>query len=73
MSFISKKLTLKYQREDFLNWINNEIEPDKKVSDVIYEMLGEISMLLDNHGYKIKNKKQFKNDIALYIYRESEI
>ena len=71
MSFISKELSLSWEKRDFNNSINKTIEPDKKVSDVIYEMLGEISILLDVNGYKITNKKQFKHELSLYIYSDS--
>jgi len=71
MSFISKELQLRWERRDFNNWLNTEIEHDKKISDIIYEILGDISNLLDNNNYEIKNKKQFKDELASYIYTDS--
>ena len=71
MAFISRELIIKQRNDDFMEWINKNIEPDKKNSDVIYEMLGEISFILDGYGYKIKNKNKLKNDVTLYIYRDS--
>jgi len=56
----------------FNDWINDNIEPNKKNKDVVYEMLGEISSILNYYGYKIKDTKQFKNELASYIYSESK-
>ena len=43
----------------------------EQIEDVVYEMLGEISLILSSYGYKIKDTKQFKNELASYIYSES--
>ena len=56
----------------FNDWLNKNIEPNKTNKDIVYEMLGEISLILNSYGYKIKDKKQFKNEIASYIYSESK-
>lgn len=61
----------KYRNEIFNKWLNKNIEPNKTNKDVVYEMLGEISLMLDSYGYKIKDTKQFKNELASYIYSES--
>ena len=34
-------------------------------------MIGEINTMLTGYGYKIENKKQFKNELAIYIYNDS--
>ena len=60
-----------YKNELFNKWLNKNIEPNKTNKDVVYEMLGEISLMLVSYGYKIKDTKQFKNEIASYIYSES--
>lgn len=61
----------KYRNENFNKWLNKNIEPNKTNKEVVYEMLGEISLMLDSYGYKIKDTKQFKNELASYIYSES--
>jgi hypothetical protein len=70
MSFINE-LRLKHKNDNFINWLNKNIEPNVTNKDVVYEMIGEIYLLLDDYGYIIHNKKQFKNEIATYIYTES--
>tara|TARA_X000000368_G_C22721900_1_gene575677 strand:- start:243 stop:464 length:222 start_codon:yes stop_codon:yes gene_type:complete len=71
MASIYRELNIKQRNDDFMEWINKNIEPEKKNKDVIYEMLGEVTMMLDAYGYKIKNKNKLKNDLAVYIYRDS--
>lgn len=71
MSFILS-LQEKHKNDMFNDWINDNIEPNKKNKDVVCEMLGEISSILNYYGYKIKDTKQFKNELASYIYSESK-
>lgn len=70
MSFTSS--LLEKQKNDIYNeWLDKNIEPNKTNKEIVYEMIGEISLMLDDYGYKIKDRKQFKNEIASYIYSES--
>tara|TARA_B100000795_G_scaffold240226_2_gene202289 strand:+ start:2976 stop:3185 length:210 start_codon:yes stop_codon:yes gene_type:complete len=68
MSFINT-LLLKQKNDRFLDWLNTDIGDDTKNKDVIYELIGEITSLLNDD--KIDNLNQFKNDLACYVYRES--
>jgi len=70
MSFI-EKIIENQKQNNFNDWLNKNIEPDTSNKDVVYEMLGEITSMLNQYGYKIKNKKQFKNELATYIYNDS--
>jgi len=70
MSFIHS-LHIKHKNDNFINWLNKNIEPNKTNKEVVYEMIGEITLMLNGYGYKIENKKQFKNELAIYIYNDS--
>jgi hypothetical protein len=70
MSFASS-LREKRKNDIFNEWLDKNIEPNKTNKEIVYEMIGEISLMLDDYGYKIKDRKQFKNEIASYIYSES--
>lgn len=70
MSFTSS-LREKQKNDIFNEWLDKNIEPNKTNKEIVYEMIGEISLMLDDYGYKIKDRKQFKNEIASYIYSES--
>ena len=72
MASIFRELNIKRRNDDFIEWINKNIESDKKNKDVIYELLGEITLMLDAYGYKIKNKNKLKKELALYVYRDSK-
>jgi len=71
MSF-SESHRLKQKNDKFNDWLNKNLEPKKQNKDVVYEMIGEINNLLTNYGYKITDQKQFKNELATYIYKESQ-
>ena len=71
MSFINYDLQSMWDKRDFNDWLNKNVENDKKNSDIILEIIGDISELLYLNNYKIKNKKQFKDEIASYVYRDS--
>jgi len=71
MSFTSS-LREKQRNDIFNEWLDKNIEPNKTNKDVVYEMIGEILLMLDEYGYKIKDRKQFKNELASYIYSESK-
>ena len=69
MSFTNK--LIKTQNENFNDWLEKIVEPNISNKDVVYEMFGEVYEILQYHGYKIKDAKQFKNELATYIYNES--
>jgi hypothetical protein len=68
MSFLNK-LLLKQKNDRFLDWLNTDIGDDTKNKDVVYELIGEITSLLNDE--KIDNLNQFKNDLACYVYTDS--
>jgi hypothetical protein len=70
MSFI-KKIIENKKKNNFNDWLDKNIEPNTANKDVVYEMLGEIKSMLKINGYKIQNEKQFKNELATYIYNDS--
>tara|TARA_B100001093_G_scaffold519746_1_gene610214 strand:+ start:752 stop:964 length:213 start_codon:yes stop_codon:yes gene_type:complete len=63
--------TYENKNKNFNNWLLKEVEPNKLNKEVVHELLSEINIMLDAYGYKIKNPKQFKNELASYMYRES--
>ena len=63
--------TYENKNKKFNKWLLKEVEPNKLNKEVVHELLSEINIMLDTYGYKIKNPKQFKNELASYMYRES--
>ena len=58
--------------EKNLKYSENSPDENLKYKDVIVEYLSEITILLTGKNYKIKDTKQFKDDITSFIYNESE-
>lgn len=72
---LNKKQRIREKNE----WLNKNLKysensPDEnlKYKDVINEYVSEITILLTGKNYKIKDTKQFKDDITSFIYNESE-
>lgn len=65
------ELSEKRKDEHFQSWLNKDIYGNKQNKDVVFEMMNEINMILQSKNYKIKNQKQFKNELASFIYRDS--
>jgi hypothetical protein len=57
--------------EKNLKYSENSPDENLKYKDVIIEYLSEITLLLEKKNYRIRDKKQFKDDITSYIYNES--
>tara|TARA_B100001059_G_C17820611_1_gene578045 strand:+ start:1819 stop:2070 length:252 start_codon:yes stop_codon:yes gene_type:complete len=57
--------------EKNLKYSENSSDENLKYKDVIAEYLCDVTMLLEKNNYRIRDKKQFKDDITSYIYNES--
>jgi hypothetical protein len=66
-----RNLYKKQKNDRFQEWLNREVDDDLFNRDVVSEFINEINDLLEVSGYKINNENQFKNEIAEYIYTES--
>lgn len=66
-----KNLKEKQKNEKFNNWLNKTVDENITNKDIFYEMFYEIETMLVNNNHIINNKKQFKNELASYIYLES--
>ena len=57
--------------EKNLKYSENSADENLKYKDVITEYLCDVTLLLEKYNYRIRDKKQFKDDITSYIYSES--
>jgi hypothetical protein len=67
-------LKQKQRNRHFQSWTNKKTdnEPDALVNkDVINNYIYELKNFLNYNHYKIKDDKQFKDEIASYIYNNS--
>jgi hypothetical protein len=64
----------KRKQASFQKWLEKKTDTDEDAlsnKDVVVNYLTEIRVYLKHNNYKIKNDKQFKDDIASYIYNNS--
>ena len=57
--------------EKNIKYSENSADENLKYKDVIHEYLVDITLLLERKNYRIRDKKQFKDEITSYIYKES--
>ncbi len=57
--------------EKNIKYSENSADENLKYKDVIHEYLVDITLLLEKKNYRIRDKKQFKDEITSYIYKES--
>jgi hypothetical protein len=69
-----KELRKKQQNDNFHNWLNKKVEDSQDAftnKDVVKNYIYELTEFLKYNNYKIKDSKQFKDEIASYIYNNS--
>ena len=57
--------------EKNIKYSENSADENLKYKDVVHEYLVDITLLLERKNYQIRDKKQFKDEITSYIYKES--
>lgn len=72
------QLRKKQREREKYEWLDKKIkysegsaDENLKYIDVIHEYLVDITVLLEKKNYKIRDEKQFKDEIISYIYSES--
>ena len=61
----------KQKNEKFQNWLNMRTEYDLKHKVLISEFCQDIIKTVSDSNFTIGNEKQFKNEIATFIYQLS--
>lgn len=59
-----------YAKKDFAIWLNKEVEKGITNENIIQNMINDINNLVKNE-YEIENFKAFKDNIASFIYYNS--
>ena len=59
------------KNEKFQNWLNMRTEYDLKHKTIISEFCNDILKTVSSSNFTIGNEKQFKNEIATFIYQLS--
>lgn len=66
-----KILHEKQEDEKLNNWLNKTVDDNITNKDIFYDIYIKIETMLATKNHVINNKKQFKNELASYIYLES--
>ena len=69
-----QELREKQRNDDFHTWLNKKVDSCDDAftnKDIIKNYIYELTDFLKFNNYKIKNDKQFKDEIASYIYNNS--
>ena len=64
------KLREKHRQENFQDWLNTRTSNGFVVRNILVKMINEMTSVLKDDGYVIKDQKAFRDYIASYIYRE---
>jgi len=55
-------------KNDFQNWLNSYYDENIKVYEKCHQICKDLILMCKQNGYEINNEKQFKNEIASYLY-----
>ncbi len=64
------ELRKKQRKEDFQDWLNSSTRDGFVVRNILVKMIQEMTNVLKEDGYVIKDQKAFRDYMASYIYRE---
>ncbi len=64
------KLREKQKQDNFQDWLNTTTSNGFVVRNILVKMINEMTSVLKDDGYVIKDQKAFRDYIASYIYRE---
>ena len=53
---------------NFQEWLYSDYDKNIKVYEKCHEICTDLILICKQNGYEINNKKQFKNEIASYLY-----
>ena len=62
------------RHKKFQNWLNksyNYSDNEVHVEDILNNLCKDVFQLVKRNGYTISNEKQLRNEIATFVYKES--
>ena len=63
-----------HRHKKFQNWLNksyNYSDNEVYVEDILNNLCKDVFQLVKRNGYTISNEKQLRNEIATFVYKES--
>ena len=66
-----EKTKEKMRQEKFQNWLNEYNENDIQVVSILRHLCDDVLKAINQTGFTISNEKQLRNEIATFVYKES--
>jgi hypothetical protein len=66
-----EKTKEKIRQEKFQDWINEYNENDIQVVSILRHLCDDVLKTINETGFVISNEKQLRNEIATFVYKES--
>ena len=64
------KIRQQNRKDKFQEWLNSKNEDGFIIRNILNKMIKEITSVLTEDGYVIKDQKAFRDYLASYIYNE---
>ena len=64
------KIRAQNRKNKFKDWLNSKNEDGFIIREILNKMIKEMTTVLTNDGYLIKDQKAFRDYLASYIYNE---
>ena len=64
------KIRQQNRKNKFQDWLNSKNEDGFIIREILNKMIKEMTTVLTNDGYLIKDQKAFRDYLASYIYNE---
>ena len=64
------KIRQQNRKDKFQEWLNSKNEDGFIIRNILSKMIKEITSVLTEDGYVIKDQKAFRDYLASYIYNE---
>ena len=66
-----EKTREKMRKEKFQKWLNEYNENDIQIVSILRHLCDDVLKAVNETGFVISNEKQLRNEIATFVYKES--
>jgi len=66
-----EKTREKMRKEKFQKWLNEYNENDIQIVSILRHLCDDVLKAVNETGYVISDEKQLRNEIATFVYKES--
>ena len=66
-----EKIRAEKRKETFQKWLNEYNENDIQIVSILRHLCDDVLKVIKESGFIISNEKQLRNEIATFVYKES--